>query len=320
MFRKVLLPLDGSPLAECVLPHALALAQAFDAHITLLRVLEPYGPEDQVNPIDPLEWRIRRAEADAYLDAVAARLRDADVGLQIERVLLEGQSAERIVEFAQGCDADLIILSSHGRTGLSGWNVSSVVQKIIQRIHLSIMIVRAYQPIVSDLTALRYRRLLVPLDGSQRAECALFAATTLATAHQAEMAIVQVVSKPETPRRTPLAEEDLELVERLTERNRQAATKYMEQLRSRLLVDFEPQVLVSDDVATSLHEQIQTDHIDLVVLSAHGQSGKTRWPYGSVTTSFIIYGTTPLLIVQDLSPHEVEASEAEMAAEEYKGH
>ena len=60
--------------------------------------------------------------------------------------------------------------------------------------------------------------------------------------------------------------------------------------------------------------------MDLVVISAHGYSGNAKWPYGSLTTSFIEYGTTPLLIVQDLAPGEVALSEAQAAAREVKGH
>ena len=113
-------------------------------------------------PVDPLDWHISKAEAGAYLDGVTARLRKA--GLQAENTLLEGQASERIIEFARGHDVNLIILSSHGRSGLSGWNVSSVVQKVVLRAYTPTMIVRAYQPVTHDVTGLRYRRLLESLN------------------------------------------------------------------------------------------------------------------------------------------------------------
>ncbi len=69
-----------------------------------------------------------------------------------------------------------------------------------------------------------------------------------------------------------------------------------------------------------MHELVAQENIDLVVLSAHGHSGGTKWPYGGVALNFIAYGTTPLLIVQDLSQDERESTQAEMAAREYKGH
>jgi len=318
MFDHVLVPLDGSPLAECVLPHTVAVAQAFGAQVTLLRVLERTHVAGRPGPVDPLDWHISKAEAGAYLDGVTARLRKA--GLQAENTLLEGQASERIIEFARGHDVNLIILSSHGRSGLSGWNVSSVVQKVVLRAYTPTMIVRAYQPVTHDVTGLRYRRLLVPLDCSQRAECILPLATTLARFHESQLVVVCVVRRPEMPCRTSRTQEDIELANQITERNRLEGARYLEQLRSRLSVDIQPRLLVSDDVTATLHELVEQENIDLVMLSAHGYSGKTRWPYGSVAISFIAYGTTPLLIMQDLSPEEVEPTQTEVAARERQGH
>jgi len=254
MFEHILVPLDGSQLAECVLPHAVALARAFDAKVTLLRVL-----------------------------------------------------------------VDLILLGSHGRSGLSGWNISSVVQKIILRAYVPTMIVRAYQRVPSDIEGLRYRHVLVPLDGSQRAECVLPLASTLWRYHESRLLFAQVVSKPEMPHRAPLTLEEAEMASQITERNRFEATRYLEQLHLRLSVDAETRLLVSDDVAASLHNMVAQEQVDLVLLSAHGYSGGTRWPYGSIALNFIAYGTSPLLIVQDLSRHEMQRTQIEMVTRGHKG-
>jgi nucleotide-binding universal stress UspA family protein len=318
MLEHVLVPLDGSPLAECVLPHATALARAFGARVTLLQVLERTHTAGRTRSVDPLGWHMRKVEAASYLDGVVARLQG--IGLRTERELLEGQAAERIVEFARSQDVGLILLSSHGRSGLSRWNVSSVVEKIILRVWLPTMIVRAYQPVTSDLEGLRYRRLLVPLDCSQRAECALPLATTLARLHESQLLLAHVVCRPEMPRRAPLTQEELELTNQLTERNRLEASRCLEQLQSRLYSNVQIRLLVGDNTAPTLHELVKQEDVDLVVLSAHGYSGGIRWPYGSVALNFIAYGTTPLLIVQDLSQDELENTQAEMAAREYKGH
>jgi nucleotide-binding universal stress UspA family protein len=263
--------------------------------------------------VDPLNWRIRKAEAESYLGDLALRLQKA--GLTAEKQILEGPAAERIVEFSRKNNVPLIMLSSHGQSGLSGWNVSSVVQKIILRAHTSIMIVRAYQPASADVTGLRYRRLLVPVDGSQRAEFILPVAATLARAHEAETLLAHVVRRPEIPRQTPPTDEDVELADRLVERNQTEAVRYLNQLRSRLSGEVQVRVVVSDHVAATLHELVDQEKIDLVLLTAHGYSSLTRWPYGSVVSSFITYGSTSLLIVQDLPQDKIEATEAEVAAE-----
>lgn len=318
MLDHILVPLDGSPLAECVLPHTVAMAQAFDAQVTLLQVLGRAPTTGRIQSVDPLSWHIRKAESGSYLDGLVPRLQK--VGLQTEKALLEGQAAERIMEFARDRNASLIILSSHGRSGLSGWNISGVAQKIILRACIPTMIIRAYRSVTSDLTGLRYKRILVPLDCSRRAECALPLATTLARFHESRLLLAHVVSKPEMPRRAPHTQNEIELAHQLTELNQLEANRYLEQLQSRLSVDAPSHLQVSDNAAATLHELVAQENIDLVVLSAHGYSGGTKWPYGSVALNFIAYGATPLLIVQDLSQDELESTQAEMATREHQGH
>jgi len=312
MFNRILLPMDRSPLAECVLPHAVAIARAFESQVTLVHVMDPPHRANWRRAVDPLNWRIRKAEAESYLGDLTLLLQKA--GLPTEKQILEGPAAERIVEFSRKSDVPLIVLSSHGQSGLSGWNVSSVVQKIILRAHTSIMIVRAYQPVSTDVTGLRYRRLLLPLDGSQRAECILPMASTLARSHESQVSLAHVVRRPEMPRRTPPTDEDVELANRIVERNRAEAIQYLDQLSSRLAGEVQARVLVGDHVAATLHELVDQEKIDLVLLTAHGYSALTRWPYGSVVSSFITYGTTPLLIVQDLPQDKIGPSWAELAA------
>jgi len=166
------------------------------------------------------------------------------------------------------------------------------------------MIVRAYQPVTSNLMGLRYRKVMVPLDGSQRADWVVPLVDALARVNGCEVVLAHVVRKPQLLCTLPSSQEDLELVERLTERNRREAARYLERVRSRFSVEVEARLIISESVVASLHELVDREEVGLVVLAAHGHSGGTKWPHGSVATSFISYGTTPLLIVQDVSPQE----------------
>ncbi len=318
MFEHILIPLDGSTVAECVLPHGLSIAKALLARVTLLQVVEQAETGGRTRSIDPLEWQYSKAETVAYLEQVAERLRAA--GLPTEQALLEGQPAERVIDHAQAQSVDLIVLSSHGRGGLSGWNLSSVVQKIMLRAHLSILLIPAYQPVTRELAGLRYRKIMVPLDGSQRAECVLPLVTTLATQHESRVYLVHAVRRPELPRRAPPSKEDQALADQLTERNRVEGLSYLEELRARLSLQVETRLLVSDHVADSLQQLAVQEAVDLVVLSAHGYSGGTRWPYGGLAISLIAFGSTPLLIVQDLPRQVIEPTAAELAVREYGRH
>jgi len=318
MLDHILVPLDGSRLAESVLPHAVAIAQAFGSRVSLLNAVSR-GEQVPGSPaVDPLTWQILKAEAGAYLDEILARIQE--VGVEGHRVLVEGNAAEQIVEFARSEGVDLIILSSHGRSGLSEWNISSVVQKVIFRAYVPVLIVRAYKSVSDDLAGLRYRRVLLPLDGSLRAEYALPLATTLANAHGSSLILAHVVHRPEVPRAIPLSEKEMSLVEQLTALNRERGAAYLRDLESRLGLQSETRLLVSHNPATALHQLVEQEDIDLVVLSAHGFSGGTKWTFGSVALNFAVYGTTPLLVVQDISEEEAEPTEAQIAARETKGH
>ena len=321
MISHILVPLDGSALAECVLPHVLAIASPANTRITLLHVLEPPHAKGDEQTIDPLEWHLKKREAGVYLDGIAQRLQEAE--LKVENVTLEGLPADCVIDFANNNDITLIVLSTHGRSGLSGWNVSSVVQKIIQRSFKSTLLVRAYNPPSKEHTAIRYNRLFVGLDCSARAESILPIAVNLAQSHQAILILGMVVPRPKMLSRFPLSDEDAQLVARIVERNHHTASQYFEGLQKQLSlqgVDSEIQLIASDDVTTALHEMVEQQNADLVMLVAHGHSGGGRWPYGSMAASFITYGTTSLLILQDLPVDEIQQTMAEIAARESKGH
>jgi len=314
----ILVPLDGSRLAECVLPHAATIARAFEAQITLLHVVTDTERSTTSPSLDPLRWHISKAESQAYLDEIAARLRA--IGLQVEVIILEGKAAERIIDFARNKENDLLILSSHGQSGLSGWNISSVVQKILMRAYASIMIVRAYHPSKEDLTSLCYHKLLVPLDCSKRAECALPMALKLANCEDATLMVTHIVQRPEIPCYEMLSQEDNALLEKVVKRSKEISTAYLEELCSYYPEKMHSHLSVSDTPHITLQNLVEQEAIDLVILSAHGYSGSVRWPYGSLVTSFIAYGTSPLLIVQDISPDKIQLTQAEIAAKEQKGH
>jgi len=283
----------------------------------LLRVIDVGAIDDRAQMVDPLDWQFRKAEAESYLQTRADELQRTGLNVKVE--LREGKAAENVVDYAQDSGVELIILSSHGQSGLSGWNVSGAVQKIIQRARTSVMIVRAYQPAYPEIDSLRYQRIMVPLDGSQRAEAVLPVANNLARLHEAEILAVHVVRQPEIPRRTPPTPEDIELVQRITERNRVEAEHYFEELDNRIDARLETRLMVGDSVPGLLESVVEEENVDLVLLSAHGYTGESRWPYGSTVISFIAYGIAPLLIVQDLPRDQLEPSQAEMAAKEYGG-
>ncbi len=322
MLNHILIPLDGSTLAECVLPHAAAIASATHARITLLHVLQQAQREGGNPAVDPVEWHLQKQNAEKYLEGIVRRLSEAGI-LGVESVILEGNPAGSVIEFARNNNVDLIALSTHGGSGLSGWNVSSVVQKILLRSYKSTLLVRAYLPSATATTKVRYKRLFVGMDGSARSEYVLPLAINLAKFYKAQLILETVIEKPHMINRMPVSQDEAELANQFVEKNQQAASNYFKQLLAQFStkeLKIKTHVSIGDNVIAVLHDMAEESNADLVLLVAHGETGERRWPYGSVTTSFIAYGNTSLLIMQDLSHSEIHQTRAERAIMESKGH
>jgi nucleotide-binding universal stress UspA family protein len=322
VINHILVPVDGSKLAECVLPHAISLAKAFQAKITLLRVLDPEMDTDgKRTPLKTFDWRMHQTEAENYLSAVEKKLSKRNI--EVQYTIQEGKISERIIDYSNQNDVDFVILSSHGQSGHSGWNVSSNVQRILINVFKPILIIRAAMIEDSINHAHVYKKIIVPLDLSQRAECAISSVTWIARHFHAELIPVHLVNRPDMPSRVPLSNADKKLLDSITERNRQEAETYLSQLKNRMESEefkFSPHILSCDSISTELHEYIIKSNADLVAFCAHGFSGKGHWPFSSLVTNFIAFGTTPLLIVQDMTPEQVKKSMGHLTELQKKGH
>ena len=304
MLDPILVPLDGSQLAECVLPHAIAIARSFDTEVTFLGMLEKKQAGQSAQLFDLLNWQINKTKAALYLEKNRKQFQDSN--LRARTVVLEGLDAEGIAEYAQNQGMKLIILSSHGRNGMTQWGISSVTQKIILSAPTSLLIVRASpsgENPAGWLEGPAYQRILVPLDGSQRAENVLPIIQRLAQYHKSQIHLAQIIQIPEMPRQMPPAQEDIDLSNQIVERNREEAARYLENVKSRSLLEgleVQTHLMISENAATALHQLVEKEQIDLVALSAHGYSGNHEWPYGGMVNNFIMYSKVSLLIVQDL--------------------
>ena len=319
--RHVLVPLDGSPLAEGTLPWAVAVAQALPARVTLLRVLEkPPLSSSTSHHHDAVDWEMRRVEAQSELARIDRELKARELTSSTE--LLEGRPAEQIIDFARAQHVDLVVLSSHGEGGLTGWALSSTVSMVVARTHNSVLLVPARATEGRRIGEVQMRRLLVPLDCSPRAECILPLATALSRAHDAEIILAHVVPEPEMPRRLPPSGEDLAVASTLTERNRLEAERYLGELRARLVeqhLRVGTRIVVSSHRARAIRAMADESGVDLVMVSAHGQTGDANERYGSVAARLLEQSRRPILVLQDLGSGREPTAEEE-AARSRPGH
>jgi nucleotide-binding universal stress UspA family protein len=146
MYTKILVPLDGSDLAEAVLPHARALAQSVGAEIVLLRVLVPHIPDPLPTIRQFFPDAVEREEEQAqqhvqeYLERVARPLQAS--GLRVSLAVRAGHAADIILDDAAESGVDLIAMSTHGRGGLSRWLIGSVADKVVHGAKVPVLLVR----------------------------------------------------------------------------------------------------------------------------------------------------------------------------------
>ena len=334
----------------------------------MLQVLDPTSYHENPNPVDPLGWQIRKTEADMYMSGIAAQirvhLRESNLigeratasgesksssghleNLTVDYAIREGKTAENIVNFAHAENIDLLVISTHGSGGLTRWNISSVTQKVINLIYLPVLIVRAYnQPEMEDVR-IRYRRILLPIDSSRRAECSLSAGVALAhgemalgldtmvinsanlpqqpqstTSHQIRLILAAVITPPEIPIPEPYPMEIEQLSDQLMRVSRQAVIGYLTEMKNRLAVECETIVLENKSVSSAIQELAsQKGDIDLVVLCAHGYTGQSTWPYGSIARNYMEHGNRSVLVIQDVLRSQVQPTVAEISAEKSGG-
>jgi len=372
MFERILVPLDGSKLAERALPHAIQFARIFDSSLTLLRVLDPSTRGDNQPPPEPFHWQMYKAEADVYLKGVASTIRD--MGIAIDVALLEGKTPENIIDFAQTNQNNLLIICTHGAGGLSRWNTSSVFRKVIEKIYMPVLVVRAYRSmdqepddaseeessagggassisrsvvnasreVAADLLSVvasddprsgqaalevpgsdaiaspvSYKRILLPIDSSRRAECALPAATALAQSSEAQLLLASVIRQPDLPIPKPYPTDVDQLLDKFRDISRSSINTYLEDIQRRISIETQTLILESDSVIHAIHDLSEQEDIDLVIFCAHGRTGRIELPYGSVSHSYIEFGTRNTLVIQDVPLSQVRPTAAEVASEKY---
>ena len=141
MYKKILVPLDGSKLAECVLPHVKTIVAGEGvAQVLLLRVVEPL-PAGTPPAVDfEVVQEAGMKEARKYLAGIKAKL--SKEGLNVETEVLAGRPAETIIDFAQREKVDLVAIATHGRSGITRWIFGSVADRLVRALSVPILLVR----------------------------------------------------------------------------------------------------------------------------------------------------------------------------------
>jgi len=148
MYRKILVPLDGSKLAECVLSHTEIIAKLSKASVELVHVIEPIelptrgGIALSVDDLKQIELHTKN-DAESYLREIVERLKLA--GIKAHSKLLIGKAADSLIDYIHNSNFDLVIMATHGRSGISRWIWGSVAEKILHSSSIPVLLVRSLE-------------------------------------------------------------------------------------------------------------------------------------------------------------------------------
>ena len=296
--RHVLACVDGPPFAEAVLTHAAAVAKAVGARLTVMHVLESSTTLSAQEPMDPVEWSLRHCDTHEYLGECVLRLD----GVSAETVIVAGLPAERISAWAQDNGADLVVLGRGGEKGQALARLGDTARRVAELAKASVLLVPAMH---NGDTQMRYRKLLVPLDGSSRSECVLPLGLGIAAAHGADVVLVHVAHHVELMESNLLNAQAVALRDQLHRHNEGAARQYLDWLRCRLPAP--PQtctrLLPCGDARRALLNTVIAEQADLMVLAAAGKSGHADITLGSVADYLINRLVIPVLLVRQPQSH-----------------
>jgi nucleotide-binding universal stress UspA family protein len=287
VFKRILVPLDGSMQAEQALPYAVTLARKLSAKVILMSALAPAERWAEGGASRPEEEAEEKA-ARNYLQSVS-RLAD---NVHADVRVLWGPAAASICVCADDDAADVIVMTTHGRSGFARWLIGSVSDRVLRTTRKPLVLVHSTE---SPATApVEFNRLLVPLDGSGLAEAALPVARELARSLDASVVLERVVMMPVSWGSEAYQPDPTRLIEYMETE----ARDYLQKTAGVIKDGVEVQTEVSVGLpAAVIIDAAAAHHADMIVLTTHGHSGPARWIMGSVADSVVRHAERPCLIV-----------------------
>ncbi len=304
MLRSLLVPLDGSTFSEHSLPLASRVARASGASLHLAHVHVPYEPEQllantqfQFEGVNIAEYDDRHREEERdYLAGLAKHF--VDEGLQADATLLDGRPVvDELSHYADEVDTDMIVMTSHGYSGVSRLWLGSVADQMIRHTELPLLLVHPRSGHVAE-GPLSMEHILVPLDGSRLAESVLGPATDLARATGARVTLVSVVRTP-----APYGPGILGLGGGDLDEQIRSMGAYLETIAAGLRpdgLDVATHVSHGKAPAAVIANVAEDLGADVVAMATHGHGGLTRTVLGSVTDKLLRSTALPVLVMR---PH-----------------
>lgn len=293
----IVVPLDGSHFAEAAIPTAIKMAKQLGTTLTLVSA---YDDEPLVAGY-PLNTADLRASLVEYLNKVSSGIESVtDVGVDIAAIA--GSITKTLIEFVQRTQPAMVVMSTHGRGPVSRFWLGSVADRMLRYVKMPVMLVRPPDAMevgqIDFGVDVAFHKVLVPLDGSERAEEGLAWARKVAEA-DAEYIAFRGVSIPTIA--SPYLPHTIQENEHALAHDRDEATQYLDKVVQRLGKDgmtVRPVIETAHNAASAIMHAAKDLSSDLTVITTHGRTGLARALFGSVADKVIRASSGPVLVVR----------------------
>ncbi len=287
-YRRVLVPLDGSELAERAIPYAKTIALNTGSELMLFTVT-PAPSEKLDRPMN------------AYLELNAKELQSQ--GIKASIAIAYGNVADELIGFADKSNIDLIIISTHGHSGIKRWVLGSVALKVLYGTCTPVLLIKSRAHKISKV---EFKKILVPLDGSPFSEASIPYVKELAKGAGGEIILLRVSEPPvlpadRSPAIKPSWEEYRDIL--MAEIQRQAE-EYLEGIKANLGksgIKVRSQAILGK-AAESILQIAQKEDINLIAMTTQGRTGISRWVYGSVASRIVEESLQTVLLIRPSVP------------------
>jgi nucleotide-binding universal stress UspA family protein len=290
-YKRLLVPLDGSELAERAVPYAQTIAKNMGSEITLFTV--------SIASAEQLDRPMK-----AYLELKARELQAQ--GIKASCAVAYGNVPDEIVGFADKNNIDLIIISTHGYSGIKRWVLGSVARKVLYGTSVQVLLIKSKAPEVSQV---ELKKFLLPLDGSPFSESPIPFIQQLTKDSRAEIFLTLVCEPPLVPSYgdhpiNPTWEKHRDEV--WVEAKKQAE-EYLKKMKAGLQkqgMKVKSHVIPGElgRVAETLLQAAEQDKIDLITMATHGRSSVSRWVYGGIANRIVEQSIQPVLLIRPSKP------------------
>ncbi|MDQ4079101.1 MAG: universal stress protein [Chloroflexota bacterium] len=299
MYDSILVPLDGSSLAEQALTIAHILAQRSGATLRLVHVHNPYHPiymeglpvvDEQLQPLHELHER-------TYLEKLRDRLQN-EAHIEIIGDLLDGPIAQTLAAHATSSGSDLIVMTTHGYSGFERLWLGSIAETLVRLSPVPLLLRRLHADAPADSVPFTCRQILIPLDGSAAAEQILLPALRFGRTMGATFRLLHIID-PSVPPGARALPSMGEMRDDSTEARQTAAEMYLQKAAQQLRdqgVQVETQIETHKRPAVAIMECAEQHNMDLIAMATHGRGGLQRLLLGSVSDKVLRGSDLPLLL------------------------